>query len=369
MPRSRWIIDARWDGAFCFATLWFPPALYGLWKSAEAAGLPPSETALAIATVGTAIPHFLTTFTFTYMDPEQRAAYRDRWVLYYAIPLLLILGCWAHSALIGPRLLITLWLAFGEHHVAAQNIGFLALYRKRNGEGDVDRRIDHLVFNTAWVTTVAVFLTRPLGEPALEYYSRPTYAYASDDRFLLVAILGALSAIAMLVFLGRQLQRWWTGRPVSRPKLLFMVTTWPTFLLVPFLVDQLELVLILRSSYHNIQYLGLVHLLNVRRCRARGPARMSGALGRLVSMGPLGYAGVRLLATVAVWYVTDYAPLHVGWANDFSLIYIFYPGIPLAHFFLDGLTWRFSEEHGRRTVLRFLGPAPPVTTRQANVAA
>jgi len=356
MAASPWIVSRQWDVGVCLATLWFPALLFVAWKGAEAIGVAPAEWVAASVAITLTLPHFLSTFTFTWMDPDQRRYYRRHRWLYYAIPGALILGCWGYSAILGPTLLVTIWLLFGEHHVAAQNIGFLSLYRQRNREGDVDRRIDHWVFNSAWITTVSYHVTRPPGESAGDYYARPTQAIEFADREGLVGALLIVSIGAFLCFLGRQAYRGWTGQGVSIPKLIFMCTTWPSFLIVPFAIENTLLVVLLRQAYHNVQYLGLVRLLNQRRCAARQEA--SGWLDRLAKLNLAGYMGVLILAAVALWIPTELLARHAGWANDLSLRYLFYPGVALAHFFLDGLTWRFGEPHARETVVPFLRPQP-----------
>jgi hypothetical protein len=355
---SKWMISPAWDAAVSFSTLWFPALFFVLWRASRSLGLAPAEVSLAVFYGAVSLPHFLTTFTFTWLDPEQRTYYRTRWGLYFAIPSLLIVGCWLHCLLVGPLLLVLLWVLFGEHHVAAQNLGFLALYRQRNGEGEVDRRIDHWVFNSAWVTTAVLFATRPVGKPGLQYFLRPAYLLPLPDRDGVVGVLLLVTTGAFLVFLGRQVWRWRQGLPVSLPKLLFMLTTWPSFIAVPFLVHNLETALIVRSGYHSVQYLGLVELLNRRRVAARGDAG-SGLLARLMKAGPLTYFALHIIAGFGVWWVTDVLGTRAGWGSDLSLQYLFIPGVALAHFFLDGLTWRFSDAHVRATVVPYLRQGPP----------
>jgi hypothetical protein len=351
-------VGPGWDSLVVLSSIWFPLALWGLWQLTGSLDLPSKEVAFAAFTIAVSLPHFLTTFTFTYLDPDQRRFYREQPMLWYGVPLLLITGCWLYSHFVGPMFLVTAWLLFGEHHGAAQNLGFAALYRSRNQEGEVDRRIDHLMWNTAWITTVAMYATREVGAQALPYLSRPTYALPLEDRSLWLAGLTLAAASAFALYLARQLYRHWLGLPVSVPKLLFTLTTWPTFVVVPFVVSDVETAAILRSGYHSVQYLGLVHLLNGRRCAARAPRSQSGGVGRLVALGPLAYLGIHVLAALAVWWVTELASHRPGVGNDWSFRYLFFPGVALAHFFLDGLTWRLQSEHGRRTVVPFLGRPP-----------
>lgn len=354
-----WIVDARWDGLVALSTLWFPLLVLAIWSTSASFGLAGGEVALIVYSIGFTLPHFLTTFTFTWMDPGQRAYYRARPIVFYAIPVAIIAGSWIYCAAFGPLLLVSLWLWFGEHHIAAQNLGFAALYRQRNGEDALDRRIDHLVFNSAWITTVALYVLREPGEAGLLYFARPTYTIPLAGRDGFVSLLLLVATFSFLVYLGRQVQRRRAGLPVSVPKLLFMLTTWPSFLAVPFLVADAQTAAILRGGYHAVQYLGLVYLLNERRCRERGAPSASGLLGRIVAGGPLAYLTVLATLAAGVYFVTEVVGDRAGVANDLSLRYLFFPGVALAHFFLDGHTWRFGDAHVRRTVVSYLRRDPP----------
>lgn len=367
---SKWIISARWDVFVCLSTVWFPLLVWAGWRAAGDAGLAEGQTVMAVAVIGLSIPHFLTTFTFTWLDADQRRYYRRSPLLYFVVPAALILGSWIYCGLFGPVLLVTVWLLFGEHHVAAQNIGFLALYRQRAGEGETDRRLDHLVFNSAWIATATTFALRDVGSPPLTYHSRPSFSIPYADRDGLVLTLLAFAVACMAVWLGRWVWRAVSGPGPNWPKLLFMVTTWPSFLLIVFLSYDVQLAVIVRIGYHSVQYLALVHLLNVRRVAARTSPR-GDLLEWLVARGPATYFVLHVACAGAIYALTDVYGWIAGPGNDWSLRFLFFPGVPLAHFFLDGLTWRLGTPHGRDTVVPFLGrePPPAVTATMSQPAA
>ena len=365
---SQWVLDARWDIFTSLSTVWFPAAIYLLWLGVDQAGRSGGEVSLAVFTAAVSIPHFITTFSFTYLDPDQRRHYRTRPLLFYVAPFAILIGSWAYCSLVGPVLLVTIWVLFGEHHVAAQNLGFAALYRQRNKEGEIDRRIDHLVFNSAWITTCFIYGTRPLDSSGLLYLGRPAYSLPLAGRNSMLLLLSAFAAACFVAYLGRQLQRWWRGDPVSVPKLLFMLTTWPSFLVVPYVVNDVAVAQIVRSGYHSVQYLALVHLLNVRRVAVR-PQADRGVLGLLVGRGPLVYFLLHAAAGIGIWLVTEIAGNWAGWPSTLNLRYLFFPGLVLFHYFVDGLTWRFSEPHARTTVLPYLQQRAPAETRAVHVAA
>jgi hypothetical protein len=355
---GKWIINARWDSLTCLSTIWFPALLYVAWRALDRTGFDAGTVTVIAFTAAVSWPHFMTTLTFTFMDPEQRAVYRQRPVTHIWIPALIMLGSWIYCASVGPVLLVTIWVLYGEQHLAAQNIGFLALYRRRNGEGELDRKLDHLVFNTAWIATALSYGTRPIDGAGLVYLGLPAYSLPipHHTEVLLVAILVALAAF--VVHLGRQLQRWLRNEPVSLPKLLFMLTTWPSFLLVLVLVQDLAVVQIVRSGYHSVQYLMLVHLLNQRRVAAR-PAPRRDLLAWLVKGGMARYLLIHAAVGIAVWWFSERVAYRFDVGRDLSLRYLFFPGFVIMHYYMDGLTWRFSDPEARRTVLPYLEQRPP----------
>jgi hypothetical protein len=355
---SKWVISARWDTVTCLSTLWLPLFFLLLWQGLESGGFRAREVSLAAFTAAISWPHFLTTFTFTFMDRDQRKFYRTRPILYYVVPAFIMIGCWAYSAAIGPVLLVTVWVLFGEHHVAAQNIGFASLYRGRNNEGEVDRKIDHLLWNSAWLTTVLFYVTRPIDGAGLVYLGRPTYSLPLPYRNELITGMLLLASLVFIVYLGRQVARWREGEEVSFPKLLFTVTTWPSFILVPLLVNDVAVAQIIRSGYHSVQYIGLVHLLNDRRVAAR-PNAAGDLLAWLVNRGPFVYLAIHAGVGVGLYWFTHVLTVQYAFGWDLYLRYLFFPGLVILHYYMDGLTWRFAEPHARETVVPFLKRRAP----------
>ena len=202
-----------WDASVALSTLWLPLALLPAlpWLDGKSAsGVPHS---FVVFTCLLTVPHYLTTLSYTYADPGVRGELLAQPLLYFAVPALLFLGSWAYCARVGPLLPLTLWIAFGEQHVAAQHLGFASLYRERNREGEIDRRIDHWLFGLAWLPTLALYLTHPLLAGEGGTFAQPIYSLALADRPQLLLALAAVATVPFTRFLLRQLERRRKGFP------------------------------------------------------------------------------------------------------------------------------------------------------------
>jgi hypothetical protein len=132
MAQEQWIRNPQYDLVFFCALWWLPLSLliFG-----------------ATATVGTAVffllyhifirvPHFAATANFTYLYEGNREYYRENWVKYFAVPILILLAYgarpWLRSYTLYSTVLLTIATVWGMQHIALQNYGILSLYRTRS---------------------------------------------------------------------------------------------------------------------------------------------------------------------------------------------------------------------------------------------
>jgi hypothetical protein len=286
-----------------------------------------------------AIPHYLSTFTFYFVD-DQVAYHRTRWVAFFVGPLICIAVVvaalvWRQAALFQSGVFI-----WNVYHVALQSAGILSLYRWLNGGAATERRVSVLAI-LAVNASMAFF--------RLERYP-PLHGTLSSVHPLLPELLWAASvvvAVLSLVAFGYRLMR--RSRPIALPEGAFLATS--LLLFHPYLwVDDSELATIGMLTGHFVQYLTIVWLLHRRKCRELP----SGSLGHRF----LGYISGRtpvlvgtLVSTGLLLFIVDRVTTALGshWVYQVS-----WNVLVIMHFYLDGLIWTFRRPFVRASIGKYL---------------
>ncbi len=276
---------------------------------------------------------------------EGRAASRRLW-LYAGVPVAAWcagVAAYSVSALFFWRLLAYL----AVFHFIRQQYGWVALYRRKNGEGRDGRLLDAAVIYGATLTPL-LFWHAHLPRK-FQWFLRGDFLSGLPEgvsRAAFVVYAGILAA-----WIGKELARSRAGRPVSWGKILIVFSTAATWYLGIVAFDSDYAFTVMNVFVHGIPYMGLVWFTSKARAEARrdageAPSLVDRMVPRLVPfLAPL------LLVAFAeewgwdrfVWH--DHAMLFPGPALDPGalLLALIVPLLALpqaTHYVWDAFLWK-----------------------------
>ena len=243
----RWIIGARDD------LIWFIGSVVSsyLLLFLYVGGILPLVPMVALWAILIDAPHVFGTFSRTYFDrTERKNRARLLWgsLLFFAIGPVLVLAGFGFVFLF----IAALW---AYYHLVKQHYGFMVLYKKKNGDlarldNVLDRSLLLLAFNYPFVEFIARDPEAMVRVPAL--------LRGGVNGFAKLLLVGTI--LIFVVWLGRQVQRAFTGEPLNVPKYLLLAAAIPMHwivLLTPMPHKPIAIVAIL-TIYHNFQYHRLI---------------------------------------------------------------------------------------------------------------
>lgn len=345
----RWLTDARHDliwyigsalvgwlyaGVILLAVYRLPDPLHDAFGVLRIGGLAIPLTLQLLVYASWAFlldaPHLFATLARTFFDPDERRARRREllrsWGFFLLGPSLvlapyllgLLVGVPAGALPLGAVLFTLFFRLWAYYHVVRQHWGFVALYRRKNGEADpAGERLDARVFYTLLGAPLVMFLTgsfysRTPGMPALGLeHLRP---FGLPVAALLHGLAWAAFTAALVSYGWHQLRLWRQGRPLNGPKLLLLAAVVPLHLAAfnhPYLA---ALVLPVITVGHNLQYHRIVWVYG----RAKYQTGAPGAIFRNVAV----YALLGLLFTFALYRGPwiDWLKATLGVALDHSVL-------------------------------------------------
>jgi len=277
--------------------------------------------------------HIFATATRTYFDQEARARNRKLFfgslLFFFALGPAMVLAGWKGWL----YLLVGVW---AYYHVIRQHYGFLVLYKVKNRDlGPVDNTLDRIFLGMMTVAPpfhrFLVHHPEELGIP---------FSFPRAD----VPVL-ALSALTLLVYLGRQWMRYRAGDPVNVPKFLLLGGViplhWMTF---AFLSWQAAVPTV--TIVHNLQYHALVWFHNRNRYAGSDGEARFGRIPAAVSRSIFAYVGAGLLFS-ALYRIPGF---QLGQVSD--LAFGLFCGFGLTHYYLDSRIWRVRHDPGLRDALQ-----------------
>lgn len=355
--RLRWIVDARTD-----LTFFILPCLCGyalLWLHL---GLGVSALALYwLWIVWLDGPHLFATVSRTYLDPAER---RTRGPLLWAsllwfvpAPLCIALGLGLGSKL-PYYLFLTAAQLWAYWHVVRQHYGFLALYQRKNGEpAGAQNPLESACF---YVLLLCPFASYALRNPEARPQLRLPAALSQPEQ---VVVLGlSLATVAAALGLCFSCARDLRAGRLSLPKVLFLLACGPLHAVVLLhprwstLMPPLLLAVIV-TSFHNLQYEGIVWYHNQNRHRQ--PDAPTNPYWRFVPL-----YGVGLLIAIAMrhatWVLDGRYPALTGVGlvkgaagyTALELTAAFWWGVAMHHYYLDQKIWRVSKDSALQRTLR-----------------
>ncbi|MEO6324052.1 MAG: hypothetical protein ABIT01_07900 [Thermoanaerobaculia bacterium] len=315
-----------------------------------------------LAVVGVDVGHVWATGWRVYAsrsDPSERT------FLYATIPVaayaVLVL---AHA--ISPALFWRLLAYTAVFHFVRQQYGWVALYRKKNGEGEeadgsAARRIDT---GTIYAATLAPLVYWHAHQPrAFSWFIAGDFVTGLPESAGTIAI--ALFGISLVIYVAKEMLRARRGLPISWGKNLVMATTIVTWFLGIVVLNSDYAFTVMNVLVHGIPYFGLVLVTGRRSAAARVRSGETAAPGdRALASVLLFLLPLLLLAFLeewgwdrAVWH--EHARLFPGprfTPGSLALTFL----VPLlalpqaTHYLLDGFLWRIHRRDGNEAVERTL---------------
>lgn len=317
--------------------------LAGLLFLALALGVPAQYAFLvqAAAFYFVAVPHYMSTYTF-FLGDDNLDYYRSRRLAFFGGPLLITLAVVLLWVLHFPPVIQAAVFVWNVWHVARQNGGILAMYRRLNNGA----RAEHLPAHGAILGVSAgmacwnIERYAPVGGPLVDLDPAAPHLLA-----LGFFLLGGISLALLLPRLFR------AGRRVSAQELAFLGGSLVMF--HPYLwVEDYTLATLGMLMGHFLQYLAIVWLLHHRKY---GPH-------------PAGSPAQRLLATVSArtaliavfialsglfFLAANHTTAALGVPSVYTVSWFAFTFI---HFYLDGLIWAFRRPFVRESVGSYLMP-------------
>lgn len=375
LPPPRWIVSARYDGWFFFASalLAVSVGMLGIWQPAA---ILPLWFGWIWLIEG---PHLLATWQRTYFDPEYRHQHARLLTtsLLWLTPGVL---CWLPGLISGHGEIFLLFLGVATiwsfHHAIRQYYGVQSLYQRLCQSGLRARQQDKVLLHTSLWLAYAVFL---LAHPA----NRAQLGLLAQDGVLDAMLLPLLKLLLVLVPLlwGGLLLRRWHQRQALRPGLFGLLVAGGTTFFSLFVVGSREpllahaatpeqvfmLATIVTGGVHGIHYLGMVAA--TRRRRASAPpliATAPGAASTPLAQRPgrqpwLAYAVLLALSAlyVALNLLRGGAPVSLSLAPGSTAAQGFlavYWGLFFHHYWLDQHIWKPSKDAQLRRELNLESP-------------
>jgi len=366
----RWIISARDDLVWFIGSVASSYALLLLYIT----GIVPLVPMAAAWAILIDAPHVFGTFSRTYFDrAERQNRARLLWgsLVFFAVgPVLVLAGAGFVFFFVA-----ALW---AYYHLVKQHYGFMVLYKKKNGDlAAVDNALDRLLLLFAFNYPFVAFIARD--PAAMARVPGPLQGGVNG----LASLLLAATVILGVIWLGRQIQRTFTGQPLNVPKYLLLAAAIPMHwivLLTPMPNKPIAIVAIL-TIYHNLQYQRLIWFHNQKYTRRSVDTQSSSPAVREdsgVGVAPLtSHAGLRsrkkygaaeLISRRLLYYIAfgllfgliyqgprqylGYLSLKhgqgIGASNEQSLAIqlgiSFLWGYAFIHYYLDSKIWRVRRD-------------------------
>jgi len=324
----RWIISARDDAIWFIGSVVSSYALLLLYVT----GILPLVPMVALWAILIDAPHVFGTFSRTYFDrTERKNRARLLWgsLLFFAIgPVMVLAGAG----------LVFLFVAalWAYYHLVKQHYGFMVLYKKKNGDlARIDNILDRGLLLFAFNYPFVEFIARDPDAMARV----PALLRGGVNGFAKLLLAGTI--LFFVVWLGRQVQRAFSGEPLNVPKYLLLAAAIPMHwivLLTPMPHKPIAIVAIL-TIYHNFQYHRLIWFHN-QKYKSREK-----------------YGAAELISRRAIYYIAFGVLFGVIYQGPRQLLNYIGPqslvvqlgisflwGYAFIHYYLDSKIWRVRRD-------------------------
>ncbi|MBK7864532.1 MAG: hypothetical protein IPJ65_39215 [Archangiaceae bacterium] len=331
VPSSGFIVSPRYDTLLFTASLAAPLVLW----AAFSLGLMTGVAVYVAFQLVFNLPHNFQTWTMSVLDEEDRAKNGRR----YAVAALVIMLALAVPMVLSPdgvypwvRDALIYW---GYYHLVRQHYGFQRLYeRKMGGVSDREswwygRYLDAVSYLPLLIRfRDPELMTIRVGESASTLHHP---ALPGPVALGLLGVYGA-AIVAAAVHHAWAAAR---GRKVWVPRALLLLSVTACFALAALVVSDLIVAIAIVTTFHNIQYLGLVWFHNRNRADAQ----------QTHGNAPIGWLAARrfaLYAAVSIVYgLIIFAPRAAIRGTRLAELPL---GLVVAlHYYVDARLWRFKD--------------------------
>jgi hypothetical protein len=341
--RKGWIVSARYDSIFFTGSLVLPLALWVAFQAGWMTGIAVYVTfQLAFN-----LPHNFQTWTMSVLDGEDRAKNARTYALAF-LACVLVLGV---PMVVSPDLVYP-WVRdaliyWGYYHLVRQHYGFQRIYERKMG--GVPARESMLYARFLDAVSYLPLLIR-FRDPELMTIRAGSATTWIHHPVLPRAIWVPLLALYGAVILAAIVHHVWMaakGRPAIWPRALLLLTVTICFGLSAILIDDMVVAIAIVTSFHNLQYLGLVWFHN--KSRAEAGAIQGNPLVSWIAREKI----ARYVAVSLVYGVVIFLPRAVFRSDRIA-------ELPLAavvafHYFVDARMWRFKDYPMRGAWLKLKG--------------
>ena len=329
-----WIVSARYDLLFFVGT-----PLLCLAAFLPLRGVFPSLSIYIAVMAFSSFGHHLPGFLRAYGDKELFGRFRARFLL--APPLLFGTFLWfGMNDMQGMLLVLMLWSVW---HVMMQHFGFMRIY---------DAKVGQTAPLTAWLDrllSLLWFVSIVLWSPEYTHNFVATF-YDSGGALLPPAVFDAVrttvwgaTGVVTLLYIGNTARLLARGEPVSRVKLVLLVTTLGFLWFVWVGLHDLFLGLAIWEVFHDIQYFAITWIYNRRLVeKGFGSTRfMSYLFRRRAPMVALYVGAIAVYGGVNWVIVTE----TTATLNTVLMAFVFTS--TLLHYYYDGFIWKVRHERTR----------------------
>lgn len=313
-------------------------------------------------------PHFFGTYSRTFLDKEEFKK-RKKLLLgstawFFVGPLMIGLSYLLYQNSVDfYQLPWSIFVAFfgvwAYWHVVRQHYGFMALYKKKNGEQDVwDYKLDSAMLYSGLLLPFLVFIfrhpeTRQL--LGLQNQSAVFTQYIVNGSFVLIGIM-ALILITRQVFLVRK------GIKINGPKLLFLLAVIPLHVFICYSDAVLGAGFFAFGAFvtvfHDLQYHAIVWFHHKNRYHKKGVDSSRFGIAAKISKNLVVFIACAVFMGVLVRLMGCSIQIHPGCFpfylssesnlfgefNTDRLLQGVLLGFALQHYFLDQYIWKTSKD-------------------------
>jgi hypothetical protein len=286
-------------------------------------------------------PHVYGTVSRTYADREER---RKRAKLLYGTLTLFLVGpamvLAGRVQLLGTDAWGPVFFFFASlwayYHLVKQHYGFMVLYKKKNNDlAEIDNLIDRAFILLGMTYPLLHFIAN---SPSAA--QRAPFTTDSGPFWWLQTVVLFAFVISLLLFLGRQVQRFYLRRGVNLPKLTLLAAALPMHWIVLRLLEPAPegafASVATLTIYHNIQYHRIIWFHNQNKYN-RPQAADYGAAS-VINKTVWRYIALAVLFGAA-YHIPHYTVVEPG---GFAMAFIW--GGAFTHYFLDSKIWRVRRD-------------------------